>query len=244
LALRGLFALDGEACKDLVLERGQRIWLTRSLALDVVSVDLPEDVLGLRHQELGQRVLTGVCSLTADPTLRLVTGSSPRADAVLWSTGAGWRVRTDDGSRAVEVGGRIPTSRGPVEVVAVPLAAGGGSPTQVHGRVGTPLTLEVHYDVVQIHRDGHPTATLSGQSAFLIRELAEIDTSVQWASLASQIWPETTDKDALRRRFDVLLSRMRRKLRGAGIRTDRLKPDGMGNFALRRPPSDSLLDRS
>ena len=59
-----------------------------------------------------------------------------------------------------------------------------------------------------------------------------------------QLWPRQGDAAALRARFDVNLSRLRRKLRAARIRTDLVNLDGAGVVELLLYPHDRVEDRT
>jgi hypothetical protein len=63
-------------------------------------------------------------------------------------------------------------------------------------------------------------------------------------SLARELWPADDRRDALRRRLDVLLVRLRARLRTAGIRTDLVSFTGSGHMELLRYPGDVVQDRS
>lgn len=246
LSLRGLFAVGGEPVRSLTLAVGQRIAITRTLEVEVVAVQVPHTVLALTGGDLPTLPLEGVCSLVAEPLLRLV----PRRAAALplatfWFTGEGWRVRLPDGSvDHLEPGWTLPTPRGEVRALALGLSRGTGASTVARGRHSSRLVVECHYDTVHLHREGHPTLTLSGQMAVLVSELAALSTAVDWGAAAGLIWPDVPDRSVLRRRWDVLLARLRRKLREHGVRADLVKPDGSGNYSLVLLPGDRVDDQS
>lgn len=245
LALRGLFAVDGKPRKDLLLEPGQRVAFARGLEVEVVDVALPEWVMGLAGDQLPRQPLPGACSLVCRPNPALVPRVREGHAAVFWSTGDGWLVRRPDGEAeplvpgwALEVDGQR------FEAVRIQLDRAGQSMTRLQGAVQAPLTLELHWDTVNIHRDGLPTVTLKGHPARLLTELASINTGVNWEELGRALWGEDIERNLLRRRFDTVVNRMRRKLKADGIRPDLIRPDGAGNFALVLRPDDTLDDRS
>lgn len=244
LALRGLFAVDGKPLKELTLRPGQRVAITRSLVVEVVDVALPSSVLALCGPGLVARPLDGVCSLVADPRLRIAPKNTPGALAVFWFTGEGWRVRVGEAVAHLEPGWGLDTPHGRVEAISLPLSQGGMRSTIDAGRLIGSLVLECHYDTVHIHRSGLPSLTLSGQPAIVISELAGIPAPVAWDGISRIIWPDESDRYALRRRWDVLMARIRRKLRASGVREDLVKPDGSGNFCLLMRPGDRIEDHS
>jgi hypothetical protein len=244
LALRGVFALNGKLVKDLTLEEGQQIAFARDLVVDVVEVSLPEVILGIEGDGLTRQPLPGVASLRVAPHPTLVPGARDGANAVFWSTGDGWMVRMDGEEHPLEPGWSLEHAGGRVRAVALKLSLAGQSPTRQIGRMDAPVRIETHWDTVHLHRDGHPTLTLTGHPARVVSELGTVGTAVSWEDVASQLWSDIDDRHLLRKRFDTVLARLRRKLRGAGINPNIVRPDGNGNFSLVLRPSDHLDDRT
>lgn len=244
LALRGLFALDGKLVKDLVLAEGQQIAFARDLIVEVVEVAVPDVILGLEGDGLTRQPLPGVASLRLAPNPTLVPGARDGATAVFWSTGDGWMVRTDQGEAPLEPGWSLEHAGGTVRAVALKQSLAGQSPTRAAGRMAVPLRIETHWDTVHFHREDHPTLTLTGQPAQVVSELGTLGTAVTWEHLAHQLWPEQTDRHLLRKRFDTVIARLRRKLKQAGVNPGIVRPDGNGNFSLVLRPTDQLDDRT
>jgi hypothetical protein len=245
LALRRLFALDGKPSKELVLEAGQRIAFARDLEVEVRAVALPDHVLGLEGDGLPRQPLPGACCLMLQPQPALVPGLRPGHAAAFWSDGAAWRVRRPGGAEApLEPGWSLVVEGQRFAVVPIALQRAGEDRTRQAGAVQAPLRLELHWDSAHIHRSGQPTTTLNGHAARLLTELAQARTGLPWADLAAGLWPDGGDRHQLRRRFDVLLSRLRGRLRDAGVRTDLVRSDGGGNFSLVLRPEDTVDDRS
>ena len=90
LALRGRFLVDGQASSETELLPGQRLRFSPETELTVLSVELPEQVMGIEGDSLPPQILAGTCSLSLWPHPRLSPGSLADADAILWSTGDGW----------------------------------------------------------------------------------------------------------------------------------------------------------
>lgn len=244
LALRGLFALNGKPLKDLILEEGQRIWLSREVSLQVVEVSLPDDTLGLEGDGLITQPLSGVSSLRLAPRPALTPGHHPGADAVFFMANDAWQVQTSGGVQPLEPGWHIGEPGAQVRAVCLPLHKAGLQPTRALGRVNAPLRIEAHFDQVYIHRDGQPTVGLTGHAARLITDLGQAGTALPWEALAEALWKDAPHRDLLRKRFDGMLSRTRRRLRQEGLSPDLLSTDGGGNVSLVLRPEDSFDDRS
>lgn len=231
MALRGVFALDAGPLEELVLDAGQRILLAPGVALDVLDVVLPEAVLGVDGPP---RPLPPVCSVVHG---RLRTGWQADATAWIWSTGEGWSVRDEHGTRPLAPGDAVQG----LAMVAIPLAE--TAPTRQDG-LSSPLHIVAHYDSVHLHRRGRRVLTLSGVLARLVSELVLLDGPVPWSVLAAEVWPDATDPQLARMRLDANLARLRRKLKAAGVRSDLVQPSGGGLIELRLQPMDQVDDRT
>ena len=240
LALRGMFALGRKTLRELVLVPGQTIRLAPGVALEVVAVEMPEEILSLKVEGLGSQFLSGVCSLQADPP-QLLPGYRLNADAVIWGTGEGWRIRIGDQPAEPLISGWEKTVAGcRLTALAVSISRVNQPATRAAGGLKVPLHIVARYDTVHIHRAGKPAAVIGGISARLVSELAMVGTSLSWESIAREIWPATTDAHKLRRKLDVSVSRLRRRLRALGIRDDLVQADGTGMFELVLYPEDRL----
>jgi len=245
LALRGVFAMKGKLLKELVIEAGQQISFARDLTVEVVEVTLPDVILGLEGEGLTRQPIPGVASLRLTPKPSLVPGARDGADAVFWSTGDGWMVREAGGNEeALEPGWTMHHPGGTVRAITLKLSQAGQSPTRQMGRMGAPIRLETHWDTVHIHREGQPTVTLTGHPARVLSELGTVGTAVPWEGIARQLWTDIEDRHMLRKRFDTVVARLRRKLRSAGLNPGLVRPDGTGNFSLVLRPADTLDDRT
>jgi hypothetical protein len=252
LALRGMFAVNGAPTSKVTLAPGQRLTFAGGVDLTVESVSLPSSLDALRGDGLSPQVLTGVASLLVGPPPRLVPGSQPDADAWLWSNGEGWRLTLRGGAAAgpagpsrdlvpgdtFEVGGRR------FELTGLRVERAGVDATEAAGRVGEGLQIVAAWDTVQLLRPGHPTVLISGVSARLVSALAEVRVALSWDALARELWPGDDDRASLRRRLDVALSRLRARLKAAGIRADLVRATGAGHVELILYPGDTVEDRS
>lgn len=244
LALRGVLAVDGKRLAEVVLTAGLQIEVAPDLKLTVVEVTLPEFVLGLALPGLPVQTLTAsVYSLRTQPVPGLTPRHNPAAAAHVWSTGDGWRLRIDDESRALEEGDRFTVDGVEVEAVGVPLG-GGQAETRLQGALHGPIRLEARFETVHLHRDGHPTATLNGIGARIVSELVSFGGPVAWEVVAGEIWRDETERESLRRRWDVSLARLRRRLKALRLRADLIHPDGKGHVELLLQPGDTVDDRT
>ena len=245
LALRGRFALDGKPRNELVLAPGQSIELARGLALVVDEVLLPQRVLAIQGPGLARQTLTGVCSLVAGTHPRLVPRYQGEALAWFWSTGEGWRLRLANGEvRDLQAGESLDLRGNTYEIVELELERAGNARTRAVGAVTVPLTIVAYFDTVHLLREGHPSFALVGRQARLISELVACGAPVSWLPVARQLWPDESDQHALRRRWDVTLSRLRGKLKQAGLRSDLVNADGKGNFELLLYDGDKVDDKT
>lgn len=242
LALRGRFAVDGRSLDRVALAPGLAIHLARDLVLTVAEVSLGDGVPAIEGDGLARALLPNVASLWVDPP-RLVPRFESGAPIHLWSTGAAWRARVDGGPVRALFPGEVLTSGGRrFRIVQVDLEAAAQRATVREGELHDPITLTTHFDVVHVARADAPVLVLTGLTARMICELAEVRDPVDWEPLARELW-EDLDRDELRRRWDLTLARMRRKLRTAGFRQDLVRSDGLGKVQLLLYPGDRVEAR-
>jgi hypothetical protein len=245
IALRGGLALEGRPVNEVVLRAGVEIMLARGLTLAVQGVHLPGCVLALEGPRLVRQVLPPVASLVVDGGLRLVAGYVEHARAWIWCTGASWRARTWDGpARTLEPGDVLALGGEQVRAVAVPLDDAGQPATRAGGGVEAPLRIEANFDTVHLHREGAAVVVLGGMQARIVSELVALGGPAHWTVLAGLLWPRDPVPETVRSRFDVALSRLRRKLRDARVRTDLVHTDGAGQVELLLYPHDAVEDRT
>ncbi len=245
LALRGRFVVDGRVESDVVLEEGLVIEPAPGLELTVLEVVLPLAVLALEGAGLARQPLRDPSSLMVSPRPVLEPRYVGEADAHLWLAAEGWRVqvrgqpaRAFGPGATVEIAGRTFTG------VLDKVAGTGLLDTRLDEAHQPPLHLVARYDVVHIHRDGQPTLSLDGTVARIVAELAGLHGNAPWEAIAGQVWPKEKDRDVLRRRWDVYLARLRRRLRHAGIRPSLVRANGQGAIELHLLPHDRLEDMS
>ncbi len=245
LALRGRFSLGDDNSGDVELRRGQAIHLARDLAIDILHVALPDAILGLEGDGLVRQALTAVASLRVGPPPELLPRFQPDADASVWSEGDDWTLRLNgEEDRPLVAGDTFVVGGATFRAVMIPLGLAAHAGTSPLGAIAAPLHLVVRYDTAHIHRATEPALVLDGLLARILSELASIAVPVSWESLARELWPQEDDLVLLRRKWDTNLTRLRRRLREAHIRTDLIRADGHGNFEVFLEPGDQVVDQT
>ena len=244
IALRGGLAVDGRPVNEVALQAGQTVLLARGVGVQVEEVHLPSSVLGLEGRELPRQVLPPVASLITEGRLRVEAGYDDRAAAWVWSSGGSWRLRVGAApTRDLAPGDRVELGAHELHAVAIPLEVAGQVPTRADGGVDAPLHIHANFDTVQIHRERGAALVLGGIQARCVSELVALDGPAHWTVLAGLLWPDAAP-ESVRKRFDVMLSRLRRKLRDARVRTDLVHTDGAGQVELLLYPHDVIEDRT
>lgn len=244
LALRRRMAVDGVVRSEVRLAPGVRVALADEVAVVVEEVALPDRVLTLDTEHLPPTVLPSVCSVRALPHPSLVGRFDPEAPCVIWTSGAGWRIRLHGDERSIGVGDAFEIDGVSFRIGTMPLDVSGPGVTRVSGGVDAPLVIVSAFDVVQIHREDEPILVLNGVQARLVSELATMGAPVGWRVVADEIWPNEGSEQTLRKRWDVAVTRTRARLRVARIRPDLIRADGKGTFELVLRPEDRVEDRT
>ncbi len=251
LGLRSMVAVDGALVSDVELVPGLRVELAPGIALTVLDVELPSELLALQGASLPRQVLTTTCCLVAQPQLALVNGYHEGALGQFWPVGVEWRGRIDGApAQTLRPGQRLAVGGHEVEVVTVQVQDAGAPRTVVQGALSPALRIVASYETVQIYRqqadgrDGDVPVVIQGIPAQIVSELVAVQGPVNWETIAGQIWRGEDDRARLRRRWDVGLTRVRDKLRQAGIRPDLLRSHGRGEVELLLLPGDVVDDRT
>ena len=243
LALRGGLGVGRDVLRAVHLEAGQRILLAVGVKLEVVAVELPEAVLGLRCDGSAPVELRGehVSIQVAPPGLKM--GFVPEAPAHLWRTGSEWLRQVGMGpARAVAPGDRWQVGGLGFEAVLIPLGAVGMLPTGA-GRLHPPMHLTAHYDQLTIAVRGQPQVRISGKPARLVYELAVFRDAGQLVvpaeMIAGEVW-KGTYATTPRQRFDRSLQELRSKLKARSLRADLIHANHVGGYELHLYPGDTL----
>ncbi len=244
IALRGALAVDGRPCTEVALRPGLEIVLARGVSIEVGLVHLPPCVLAIEGFGAPAQIVPPVASIVAGAT-RLAAGHVESAIAWIWSTGSSWRIRTADSElRDLVPGFEIVVDERTLVFVTVALQHAGPAPTHAAGGATAPLRIAANFDTVHIHRTATPVLVLGGAHARIVSELVALGGPAPWRVLAELMWPGEDDFELLRSRFDVTLSRLRRKLKEARVRTDLVHTDGAGQVELLLYPDDHVDDRT
>ncbi|HRE88195.1 MAG TPA: FHA domain-containing protein [Myxococcota bacterium] len=242
LALRGRIAVDGFPLRDVELRQGLVVQLAEDFALLVERVVLPDEVVGLVVDGAPLRVVTSVWSVLAGG---VKVGYLPEAAAWVWPTGPTLTLRRRGGDdELLEVGAELAVEGVALRVEAIDMGRGRSFATTDHGRLAVaeaPLEILARYTSVHIRRAGAPTIVIAGLAARVVSELVASGVPMPWSALAAEIWPDMGEVD-LRARWDVTMSRLRKKLVTAGLRADLIRSDGHGNLELCLGPGDVARD--
>lgn len=261
LALRGRFAVDGRAVSQVALEPGLVVSLADELSLEVVEVVLPDEVLALSFDGQQAQVLLGTTSILVGPPVTLRGGWDARADAWVWSGSepgdaeggdAGWRVRRagHQDAEPVRVGQSFELPRGgglgPIRIaaVAVPLNSAAATPTVVEGSIKAPLTIVARFQTTHILRASSEVLVLDGAMGRVVSELVALNGPTSWEVVAREVWGAEPPETLLRGRWDATLSRLRARLRSAGVRPDLVRSDRQGHVELVLGPLDKAIDET
>lgn len=244
LSLRGRLIVDGRVCTETVLEEGMVIEPAPGLELSVAEVRLPETVLSLQAPGLPRQILSGTTSLVVQPRPAVIERYVGDALAWVWPVGEGWRLRVGQGAAEPLTPGETFTLQGvPFTAVAEPLSSAGRDDTRGAPTDPPALTIVARYDVVHVFAEG-VEVHFDGLLARILSELASIAAPVEWEGVAAEIWPKEEDRHALRSRWDVSLSRIRRRLRTAGLRDDLVRAAGIGLVELFLRPGDRIDEQT
>jgi hypothetical protein len=245
LPLRGRCAVDGELVTEAVLEPDMVIEPAPGLELLVEDVQLPESVMAIDGDELPLQVLNAVVSLRSHPVPAVLPRYVGDADAHIWAMGSAWRVRVGEGPAEPLLPGRELVINGRRFVVrTTSLERAVQPPTRASGGHSEPLRIIARFDTVHVHRGAELLLVLDGLAARLVSELVIAAVPLDWDTLAGGLWRDSDDRNVLRRRWDVLLARLRRKLRTAGVPADLVRASGNGLVELLLRPGDALVDET
>jgi hypothetical protein len=243
LSLRGRFAVRGQVVTETELMTGLKIELAADVVLEVVSVELPSDVLALDLPS-GERVVPPkVASLTMEPHgLSVVSGALPSALAIVWlDDDALWLRRPGLPDESLGPGDHFEVNGLRVGLRAVSLTRSAIDITATADPLERPLRLTLGAEAVTVRTgaDGVPIV-LDGVPGRLVLALAAARGAADWRTLAQMLWPLETDLRGLRQKWDAGLARLRKRLVELHLRRDLVRTDGSGRFELVLGPRDTL----
>jgi hypothetical protein len=242
LALRRRFAVDGRTVNECELEEGQLIHLAPGLAIEVVELVLSESLLAVEGTDLPLQLLPDVASWLPGTPSRLVARHDPRAAVTFWGEGTEMKARAGDGPIVDASDGHHWTINDRhITIRAIPRAQFHHPTTPAETAIVERFRLS--HDgprVIVTSLDGRSVA-LDGLMATLVLAIAGSQ-HIHWTSLCQRLWPIDTDWDTLRGRLDVLLSRLRKKLRDGGLPPTLVRFDGGGILVLADSGHDAPSD--
>lgn len=246
LSLRRMIGVRGKPMSEVRLEPGTEIDLAADLTLRVVDVTTPHEVIALKNETLGVRLLGEITSLVAGPPARLVGRFVADAHTHVWSAGPDhWQTRSADGEvRALRVGDTLSVGDAHFSVVKAPLEGLSVPATLREGALDAPLRILVRVDSVELRSAEQPPITLTGVNASIVSALCGYPGPVNWDVIAREVWSDGADLIELRHRFDVSLGRLRGKLRAAGLRSDLLRASGSGQLQLVLYDGDQVVEQT
>lgn len=244
ISLRGALSVDDQVKAQVALVAGGRVTLARGVWVDVVSVHLPTEVLGVEGEGVPRQILPGVGTFLTHPSLRLVKGWREEGRLHVWSTSDRWMCREGDTSRPLAAGDTARIDGRWLRFLAIPVTEASAPETERRDKPDEPIRLVANYDTVHLHRDVGPPVVLAGLQARLVSELVACNGPLSWEGLTLALWPHEEDPFLRRGRLDTLLSRIRRRLRAAGIRTDLVRADRAGQLELLLYGHDRVEDRT
>lgn len=230
LALRRRFAVDGQTHDDLALIEGQLVELAPGLSLEVLALELPSHLAMIEGDGIPRQLLPDAAFIRTDPPT-LSASFLADADGVVWSSTDRLRLRLADGAESdlapglpFELAGRrLQIDLVPIdelrEVATVPIHEAGS------------VQVAVDDERVTISL-GERRVSFDGVPARFLSVLHRTGGALDWATLSSRVWTDEHDWGALRRRLDVTLARIRKRLRESGLSPTIVRSDGQGSFAL------------
>jgi hypothetical protein len=212
----------------------------------VEAVQLPLEVLAIEGDGLARHFLSGVNSLRVRPRPEIFSGDVKDADVCIWGSGIGWsmRIGATAAPRPLLAGDTFTVHGRTFQAVGVTLERAGQHATQIKGGLQSPLHIVARYDVAHIHSENSGTIAINGIPARIISELVAFGGPVDWEVLAHEIWPDACEREQLRSKFDVSLTRLRKRLREARIRPDLVRANGAGQFELFLHERDRVNDQT
>lgn len=242
IALRGRFRHEGKVLTEMRLTQGVEVELAHDVTLVCEHVEMPRALLGLLIDGELEITLTHTMTLYADGVATIKRGYASDGDAIFWSNGSSWRMRTGDApARTIRAGDRISIGQTELDVIAIPLER--ATHARTRDTLRAPLRFHPHRTCVEVHPEGGETMLVSGVPGKILASLLRRDLTASWQEIIADVWPEDASTlSALRRRFDAGLRRLRDHLKVVlPEHEDLIKLDGTGIVILHLSPQDSYL---
>ena len=179
-----------------------------------------------------------------EPVPHLLPGHQPKAAAVLFSDGLGWRAQLAAGEvRTVRAGETLDIQGFKLTFADQWLADAQLDETTPLVPSGA-LRLVSYFDSVHLLDDqGEVQGVVTGKPAQLMAELLAYGGPVAWRALAQALWGKDEADQVLRNRLDVTLAKLRRLLKAMGLRRDLVLAHKNGLLELVLYPGDKTEDR-
>jgi len=250
MALRGTVRVDEDEVSELPLEVGTEVELGRGVVLRVEEVVVPDRIPAIRvDADRPQALIARVYSLVDKQGAQIferprwVPRFEPASLAQVISTGDEWSIRRPGHRPTAWRAGREWTI-GTHTLTACWLDSGDAATPHTIGARAAGLTIQARFVTCNLCLGHAPPVVLQGHMGRLVSELAVSGVSWPWQTLAQQLWPALADRERLRRRWDRLLRRVKRKLAEKGIRQDLVRSDGQGNVELHLYLNDKVVDQT
>lgn len=209
IALRGRFRHKGKVLSEVELVAGLEVELAGHVTLRCEHVEMPESMLGLLIGEELEVMLTTTLTLYTEdfPTLR--RGYDPMGAAVFWSTGSQWRASLGSAPPIpLTLGDRLELDGTTIEVIAIELERAARAHTRK--TIRSPWTFTCHEAHVDIAPEGQSLIRITGIPGKILLHLLRRGGSASCTQIIGDVWPEdASEPQALRRRFDAGLKRLR-----------------------------------
>ena len=202
---------------------------------------MPETLVAIQIGAQFDVTLTGTMTLRGGITPSMARGFDPEGDAVFWSIGEQWRVSMRGGApRTIAPGDQWTCGGLDLRAVAVPIGRAAHDGTR--SRLGDPLTLIVAGEQVRIQCQGASVLTVSGVPGRVLASVSRRGGSAHWRDVVEDVWPgDRSGIEALRRRFDAALRRLREHLEQLGPSAEGLVVlDGSGGLMIDLGSEDQI----
>ncbi len=241
LALRGRFRVNGKVEGEVVLREGLIVELAPGLRMHCSGVVLPTKLPGLRIPSLPDFVLASTTAVFLEPTPRVQRGYDASADAMFWPVGPRWFAMVHGQRRqSIDVGETIDVRGTAIDVVT--MSVGHAAQARTRRSLRAPLRFHPEAKRVRITTEGAGELSIGGVPGRILATLVTHGAAMHWQELVDEVWQgERAFESALRKRFDVGLARLRRKLQPLLAEGEELVVlDGAGALSLALGPDDSV----
>lgn len=239
LPLRGRFRVDGETVHEVLLSAGLCVELAPDLFMLCVEVILPNSVLSVVFSNLPRIVPSGTTTLYLTPRPRIKHGYDPSGAAILWAVGGRWRIHLAERGETLELESDLTMELGGerLELRQVPLLDTVYPSTR--STLEDPPKLERCGNGVKAWLDGpeERCVLITGIPGKICAALLDAGNSASVQEIIEVVWEgDLSTPSALRKRFDMGLSRLRERFTELGFEAAMIQLDGTGTLTLEPSP--------